>query len=53
MTSTPVRDLIAMARPGGLGAFKVITIEHAEAIAAAAETTKRPVALQLSVHTVA
>ncbi|MEV0298060.1 class II fructose-bisphosphate aldolase [Nocardia sp. NPDC050710] len=47
-----VPDLIAAALPGGLGAFNVITLEHAEAIAAAAETTKRPVVLQISENTV-
>lgn len=52
MTSRPVADLIAAARPGGLGAFNVITIEHAEAIAAAAEASKLPVLLQLSENTV-
>lgn len=52
MTSRPVADLIATACPGGLGAFNVITIEHAEAIAAAAEAAKRPVLLQLSENTV-
>ncbi|MEV0028550.1 class II fructose-bisphosphate aldolase [Nocardia sp. NPDC050793] len=52
MPLTPVPDLIAAARPGGLGAFNVITLEHAEAIAGAAETTKRPVVLQLSENTV-
>ncbi|WP_063046975.1 class II fructose-bisphosphate aldolase [Nocardia pseudovaccinii] len=52
MTSRPVADLIAAARPGGLGAFNVITIEHAEAIAAAAEAANRPVLLQLSENTV-
>jgi len=52
MTSRPVPDLITAARPGGLGAFNVITLEHAEAIAAAAETAKRPVLLQLSENTV-
>ncbi|MFI6364593.1 class II fructose-bisphosphate aldolase [Nocardia sp. NPDC050630] len=52
MTSRTVADLIAAASPGGLGAFNVITIEHAEAIAAAAETAKRPVLLQLSQNTV-
>ena len=52
MTSRPVADLIAAARPGGLGAFNVITIEHAEAIAAAAESSKLPVLLQLSENTV-
>lgn len=52
MTSRSVADLIATARPGGLGAFNVITIEHAEAIAAAAEAAKRPALLQLSENTV-
>ncbi|MEV6137292.1 class II fructose-bisphosphate aldolase [Nocardia sp. NPDC051990] len=52
MTARPVTDLIATARPGGLGAFNVITIEHAEAIAAAAEAAERPVLLQLSENTV-
>jgi fructose-bisphosphate aldolase class II len=53
MPSTPVPDLIAAARPGGLGAFNVITLEHAEAIAAAAEDANRQVVLQLSENTVA
>ncbi|MGY4100094.1 class II fructose-bisphosphate aldolase [Nocardia sp. R16R-3T] len=52
MTSRPVADLIETARPGGLGAFNVITIEHAEAIAAAAEAAECPVLLQLSENTV-
>ncbi|WP_431957796.1 class II fructose-bisphosphate aldolase [Nocardia lijiangensis] len=52
MPLTPVPDLIAAARPGGLGAFNVIALEHAEAIAAAAEAAKRPVVLQLSENTV-
>ncbi|WP_431971274.1 class II fructose-bisphosphate aldolase [Nocardia sp. bgisy134] len=52
MPLTPVPDLIAAARPGGLGAFNVITLEHAEAIAGAAEAAKRPVVLQLSENTV-
>ncbi|WP_067841074.1 class II fructose-bisphosphate aldolase [Nocardia lijiangensis] len=52
MPLTPVPDLIAAARPGGLGAFNVIALEHAEAIAAAAEATKRPVVLQISENTV-
>jgi fructose-bisphosphate aldolase class II len=51
MTMTPVSELIATARPGGLGAFNVITLEHAEAIAAAAEVAERPVVLQLSENT--
>ncbi|MFC9435999.1 class II fructose-bisphosphate aldolase [Nocardia sp. NPDC057030] len=53
MPLTPVADLITAARPGGLGAFNVITLEHAEAIAAAAESAKRPVVLQLSENTAA
>ncbi|MFQ6393712.1 class II fructose-bisphosphate aldolase [Nocardia sp. KC 131] len=53
MTMTPVSELIATARPGGLGAFNVITLEHAEAIAAAAEAAERPVVLQLSENTAA
>lgn len=52
MTLTSVPKLIAAARPGGLGAFNVITLEHAEAIAAAAESTKRPAILQISENTV-
>ncbi|WP_227997317.1 class II fructose-bisphosphate aldolase [Nocardia australiensis] len=52
MTLTPVPDLIAAARPGGLGAFNVITLEHAEAIAAAAESMNHAVVLQLSQNTV-
>jgi fructose-bisphosphate aldolase class II/tagatose 1,6-diphosphate aldolase GatY/KbaY len=51
MPLTSIPDLIAAARPGGLGAFNVITLEHAEAIAAAAESAKRPVVLQLSENT--
>ncbi|WP_040784077.1 class II fructose-bisphosphate aldolase [Nocardia pneumoniae] len=51
MPLTSVPELIAAARPGGLGAFNVITLEHAEAIAAAAESSKRPVVLQLSENT--
>ncbi|MFI9510760.1 class II fructose-bisphosphate aldolase [Nocardia sp. NPDC052566] len=51
MPLTPVPELIAAARPGGLGAFNVITLEHAEAIATAAESAKRPVVLQISENT--
>ncbi|MGY1946048.1 class II fructose-bisphosphate aldolase [Nocardia asiatica] len=46
-----IPELIAAARPGGLGAFNVITLEHAEAIVAAAESAERPVVLQLSENT--
>lgn len=52
MPLTPVPQLIALARPGGLGAFNVVTLEHAEAIAAAAEVTKRPAIIQISQNTV-
>ncbi|MGO4616708.1 class II fructose-bisphosphate aldolase [Nocardia sp. 2YAB30] len=51
MPLTSVADLITAACPGGLGAFNVITLEHAEAITAAAESAKRPVVLQLSENT--
>ncbi|GAA5048910.1 class II fructose-bisphosphate aldolase [Nocardia callitridis] len=51
MPLTPVPDLIAASRPGGLGAFNAITLEHAEAIASAAESTKLPVVIQLSENT--
>ncbi len=52
MPLVPVPDLIAAARPGGLAAFNVIALEHAEAIAAAAEAAKRPAILQISQNTV-
>ncbi|MRH87214.1 fructose-bisphosphate aldolase [Nocardia sp. SYP-A9097] len=52
MPLTPIPRLIELARPGGLGAFNVITLEHAEAIAAAAETMERPAILQISENTV-
>ncbi|RDI52104.1 class II fructose-bisphosphate aldolase [Nocardia mexicana] len=52
MTLHPVPDLIAAARPGGLAAFNVIALEHAEAIAAAATFAKRPAILQISQNTV-
>ncbi|MEV0249297.1 class II fructose-bisphosphate aldolase [Nocardia sp. NPDC050712] len=52
MPLTPVPELIAAARPGGLGAFNVITLEHAEAIATAAEAADRPAVLQISENTV-
>ncbi|MGW0245865.1 class II fructose-bisphosphate aldolase [Nocardia goodfellowii] len=53
MPLTPVPELIAAARPGGLGAFNVITLEHAEAIAAAAEAANSPAVLQISENTAA
>jgi fructose-bisphosphate aldolase class II len=51
VTATPVPELIVAAAPGGLGAFNVIALEHAEAIAAAAEAAKRPAILQISENT--
>ncbi|MEV6774283.1 class II fructose-bisphosphate aldolase [Nocardia sp. NPDC051030] len=52
MALTSVPELIDLARPGGLGAFNVVTLEHAEAIAAAAEVARRPAVLQISQNTV-
>lgn len=43
----------AVAQGGGVGAFNVIQIEHAEAFVAAAERTGLPVVLQISQNTVA
>jgi fructose-bisphosphate aldolase class II len=48
----PVPELLAAAEPGGLGAFNVIALEHAEAIAGAAEAVGRPAVLQISENTV-
>ena len=47
---TPTGEIVA-ARTG-VGAFNVITIEHAEAIVAGAETAGRPVILQISENAV-
>ncbi|MFJ9366827.1 class II fructose-bisphosphate aldolase [Nocardia sp. NPDC101769] len=52
MTLVPLPELLAAAAPGGLGAFNVITLEHAQAIAAAAESANRPAVLQISENTV-
>ncbi|WP_067700702.1 class II fructose-bisphosphate aldolase [Nocardia jejuensis] len=52
MTLTAVPKLIELARPGGLGAFNVVALEHAEAIAAAAEAVRSPAILQISQNTV-
>ncbi|MFF5052772.1 ketose-bisphosphate aldolase [Micromonospora sp. NPDC000663] len=50
MTLVPTADLVAAARAAGTGvlAFNVITIEYAQAIAAAAERAGRPAILQIS-----
>jgi fructose-bisphosphate aldolase, class II len=47
-------DLVAAARERGVGvvAFNVITLEHAEAIAAGAESARAPVILQVSQNAV-
>jgi fructose-bisphosphate aldolase, class II len=47
-------ELVAAARSqgGGIGAFNVITVEHAEAIVAGAELAGRPVILQISENAV-
>ena len=42
---------LTAARPGGLGSFNVITLEHAEAIVGGAESAKSPVVLQISENT--
>ncbi|MEU4340253.1 class II fructose-bisphosphate aldolase [Nocardia sp. NPDC023852] len=52
MPLTSVSDLVTAVSPSGLGALNVITLEHAEAITAAAESSKRPVVLQISENTV-
>ncbi|HWC84439.1 MAG TPA: class II fructose-bisphosphate aldolase [Pseudonocardiaceae bacterium] len=52
---TPTAELVhaAQAANSAVAAFNVITVEHAEAIAEAAETTGHPVILQLSQNAVA
>ena len=53
MPLVPMTQAVASARPGGLAAFNVIQLEHAEAIVAGAEAAGRPVVLQISENTVA
>lgn len=50
MTSTSIRVLFdrAVAHGGGVGAFNVILLEHAEALVAGAEQAGAPVVLQIS-----
>ena len=50
MPLTPTADVVASG--GGIGAFNVITLEHAEAIAAGAEAAGRSAILQLSQNAV-
>jgi fructose-bisphosphate aldolase, class II len=54
MPAVATSELVASARLSGLGvaAFNVITLEHAEAITAAAERTGLPVVLQISENAV-
>ncbi|MFI1917313.1 class II fructose-bisphosphate aldolase [Nocardia sp. NPDC020380] len=52
MTVLPLSELLSIARPGGLAAFNVIALEHAEAIADAAQAADRPAVLQISENTV-
>jgi fructose-bisphosphate aldolase class II len=53
MPLVPMAQAVASARPGGLAAFNVIELEHAEAIVTGAEAARRPVVLQISENTVA
>lgn len=55
MTAATTADLVTAARAAGHGvaAFNVITLEHAEAITAAADATGLPVILQISQNAVA
>lgn len=50
MALVPIASLVSVARARGcgVGAFNVITLEHAEAIVAGAESIARPVVLQIS-----
>lgn len=54
MTLTPMHQLVAHAREAhrGIGAFNVITLEHAEAIVRGGEEAGLPVVVQLSENTV-
>jgi len=54
MALVPTGELVdeARRRSGGVAAFNVITLEHAEAIVAGAEATARPVILQISENAV-
>lgn len=55
MTHSTVRDIVVAAKDAetGLGAFNVVLLEHAEAIAAGAERAQRPVIFQISQNCVA
>jgi fructose-bisphosphate aldolase, class II len=51
MPLVPMAHAVAGARPGGIAAFNVIELEHAEAIVTGAEAARRPVVLQISENT--
>lgn len=55
MTAQTTLDLVSEARASrtGIGAFNVVLLEHAEAIAAGAEQAQRPVVFQISQNCVA
>ncbi|MFJ2055144.1 ketose-bisphosphate aldolase [Streptomyces sp. NPDC087908] len=54
MPLTPTDEIVRRARAAGtgVGAFNVLQIEHAQAIVAGADSTDRPVVLQISENTV-
>jgi fructose-bisphosphate aldolase, class II len=52
LVATPELVRQAASRGGGVGAFNVITLEHAEGIVAGAQRSGRPVILQVSENTV-
>ena len=52
MPLVPMAQAVAAASPGGIVAFNVIELEHAEAIVTGAEAARRPVVLQISENTV-
>ena len=49
---TPTAEIVGTAGKGGVGAFNVIQVEHAEAIVAGAERAGAPVVLQISENAV-
>ncbi|MFI5934600.1 class II fructose-bisphosphate aldolase [Actinoplanes sp. NPDC051494] len=51
---TPTGEIVSAARAagGGVGAFNVITVEHAEAVVTGAEAAGRPAVLQISENAV-
>lgn len=55
MPLAPTRDIVAAAAAAGrgVGAFNIITVEHAEAVVAGAQAARSPVVLQVSENAVA